>query len=60
MDNIPYVFELARIHTGCVSPSQKFAMTYEEYSVYSKIFDEMPDSAKWVLIDLTKKRRVCA
>jgi hypothetical protein len=56
MDNIPYVFELARIHSECVS-YPKFTMTYDEYMVYSKLFDQLPDSAKWVLIDLAKKRR---
>lgn len=58
LENIPYVFEMARIHKGCVS-DPKFSMTYDEYSKYSKMFDELPDSAKWVLIELTKKRRWC-
>jgi hypothetical protein len=57
-DNIPYVFELARIHMGCVS-DKEFSMTYEDYSVYSKIFDDMPESGKMRIIECAKKRKSC-
>jgi hypothetical protein len=57
-ENITYVFEMARIHKGCVS-DPKFSMTYDEYSEYSKMFDDLPDSAKRVLIDISKRRHGC-
>ena len=55
-ENIPFVFELARIHKGCAS-DPKFSMNYEEYSKYSKIFDELPPSGKAIVVEKTKMRR---
>jgi hypothetical protein len=57
-DNIPYVFEMARVHKGCVS-DPKFSMTYDEYSKYSKMFDDVSESEKLALIEMAKKRRGC-
>jgi len=57
-DNIPYVFEMARVHKGCVS-DPKFSMTYDEYSKYSKMFDDVSESEKLALIKMAKKRRGC-
>lgn len=59
--NLPYVYELARIHTG--NCAKKFSMTYEEYVKYAEIFDNMPDNAKEAVIasaEERKKKKRCA
>lgn len=43
MENIPYVFEMVRIHRGC---KEKVSMTYEEYVKYSKMYEELSESEK--------------
>ena len=49
-ENIPYVFELARIHREC----EKITLTYDEYSKYSKIYEELPESGKLIIIHKVK------
>jgi fibronectin type 3 domain-containing protein len=46
LENIPYVFELARIHRG----SKKISLTFEEYNKYSKIYEELSESVKKMVI----------
>lgn len=53
--NLPYVYELARIHAGI--HAKKFSMTYEEYVKYAEIFDKMPEKAKEVVIASAKERK---
>jgi hypothetical protein len=46
LENIPYVFELARIHRE----SKKISLTFEEYNKYSKIYEELSESVKKMVI----------
>ena len=50
MENIPYVFELARIQQKC----ENITLTYDEYSKYSKIYEELPESEKCIVISKVK------
>lgn len=58
-ENIPYVFELARIHKGCEN-EKKFYINYEEYSKYSDIFDKLPQNGKVILVEKAKMRRIAS
>ena len=51
-ENIPYVFELARIHREC----EKITLTYDEYSIYSKIYEELPESGKRIVFQKVNDR----
>lgn len=53
-ENIPYVFELARIHRKC----ENITLTYDEYSEYSKIYEDMPESGKLIVFQKVKERIV--
>ncbi len=51
-ENIPYVFELARIQHKC----ETIALTFDEYVKYSKIYEGMSDSMKRVVITKVKEK----
>lgn len=54
MENIPYVFELARIYHKC----DNITLTYDEYSKYSKIYEDMPESVKNIVIQKVKGKLI--
>lgn len=55
-DNLPYVFELARIEKNkCGDP--KFSLKYEEYSMYSKKFDELSDEDRARIVCAVKDKK---
>lgn len=52
MENIPYVFELARIQQKC----ENITLTYDEYSKYSKIYEDMPESGKLIVVQKVNEK----
>ena len=55
-DNIPYVYELARIHKGCET-DVKFCMKYDEYKKYSDMFDDLPADERSILVEKARARK---
>lgn len=53
---IPFVFELARIKKGCEN-DKKFYMKYEEYPKYVKMFEEMDDESRMILIEKVRSKK---
>ena len=49
-DILPYVFEVARKVNG-VTDRRKFSMCYDDYGKYAKMFEEMSDSEKMVVVN---------
>jgi hypothetical protein len=54
-ENIPYVYELARIRKGCENVLE-FSMRYDEYSEYSNIFDSLDPNEQVEIIEKARKR----
>jgi hypothetical protein len=55
-DNIPYVYELARIHKKCETVV-KFCMKYDEYTKYSDMFDALSREEQESIMEKAKARR---
>ena len=48
-DELPYVFQLAKV------AHEKTTLTYDEYNMYLKIWNDMSDDMKKAVKSLTKK-----
>ncbi len=57
MNNIPNVFELARIHLN-KRDDPGFALTFEEYCKYSEVYEQLPDTAKEMIDIMVRMRHV--
>ena len=55
-DNLPYVFELARIEKNKCG-SEKFSLKYEEYSTYVKKFEALSDEERTRIVCAVKERK---
>lgn len=55
-DNIPYVFEIARICEGKCDDT-KFSINYDEYSRYSDIFDRVNSDIQNKIIKMANDRK---
>lgn len=57
MENIPYVFEMVRIHSGC----ENVTLTYDEYIKYSLVFEnDLSEEEKIRVMKRVKEKSECA
>lgn len=56
-DNLPYVFELARVLNNRCGDTENFSLKYDEYSTYVKKFEELSDDDRAKIIEKVNARK---
>jgi len=56
MNNIPSVFELARIYLNR-REDPGFALTFEEYCKYAELYEQLPDTSKEMIDIMARSRK---